>query len=131
MGSPENMIRAQLEYIFKEVISHDVHGSFLKHFARAFINADPENVELLLLPAQVLVLKYDLVKHLPAHGDLTREPDSAPSRKFFSISPDRKSITCHVCGRTSYHPEDVRNEYCGNCHVFHRDRAAQAAAPKK
>lgn len=28
------------------------------------------------------------------------------------------SITCPVCERTSYHPEDVRQGYCGNCHAF-------------
>lgn len=29
---------------------------------------------------------------------------------------DRISITCPRCNRTSHHPEDVRNGYCGNCH---------------
>jgi hypothetical protein len=28
------------------------------------------------------------------------------------------SITCPVCGMTSFHPEDVRRRYCGNCHRF-------------
>jgi hypothetical protein len=31
------------------------------------------------------------------------------------------SITCPQCGRTSYHPEDVRQRYCGSCHQFHSD----------
>lgn len=44
----------------------------------------------------------------------------------FSISPGGKSITCHVCGKTSWHPEDVRNKYCGFCHVFHDQRGTQA-----
>jgi len=26
------------------------------------------------------------------------------------------SITCPRCGLTSYHPDDVRQGYCGNCH---------------
>jgi len=26
------------------------------------------------------------------------------------------SITCPRCGMTSYHPEDIRQGYCGNCH---------------
>lgn len=26
------------------------------------------------------------------------------------------SITCWVCGRTSWNPEDVRYGYCGACH---------------
>jgi hypothetical protein len=29
------------------------------------------------------------------------------------------SITCHICKRTSYHPEDVRYRYCGHCNAFH------------
>jgi ribosomal protein L37E len=33
-------------------------------------------------------------------------------------------IRCLTCGRTSYHPEDVRHKYCGHCHIFHdKDRA--------
>lgn len=32
-----------------------------------------------------------------------------------------KSITCHLCGMTSYNPNDVENVYCGNCHRFLKD----------
>lgn len=28
------------------------------------------------------------------------------------------SITCPKCGRTSHNPHDVRERYCGACHVF-------------
>jgi len=28
-------------------------------------------------------------------------------------------FTCPDCGRTSHHPMDVLNRYCGACHVFH------------
>jgi hypothetical protein len=28
------------------------------------------------------------------------------------------SFTCPHCKRTSYHPEDVKQSYCGNCHTF-------------
>ena len=31
----------------------------------------------------------------------------------------QSSITCPQCGRTSYHPQDIRHMYCGNCHQFH------------
>jgi hypothetical protein len=46
----------------------------------------------------------------------------------FLISPDGKSITCHVCGMTSCNANDVLNKFCGRCHVFHEDsaRAQQA-----
>lgn len=29
---------------------------------------------------------------------------------------DQPSITCPICNKTSYHPEDIRQGYCGNCH---------------
>lgn len=35
-----------------------------------------------------------------------------------SIGPDGPSITCPKCGKTSYHPKDVEEKYCGNCHEF-------------
>ncbi len=30
--------------------------------------------------------------------------------------PTQPSITCPRCGRTSWHPVDVKMGYCGNCH---------------
>jgi hypothetical protein len=30
-------------------------------------------------------------------------------------------ITCPQCGRTSHHPDDVRERYCSNCHQYHSD----------
>lgn len=29
-----------------------------------------------------------------------------------------KSITCGECGRTSWHPMDVKEGYCGACHDY-------------
>jgi transposase len=29
---------------------------------------------------------------------------------------EQPSITCPVCGRTSYNPNDIREGYCGHCH---------------
>lgn len=29
------------------------------------------------------------------------------------------SITCPKCGKTSYHPKDISERYCGNCHEYH------------
>lgn len=31
---------------------------------------------------------------------------------------ERPSFTCPDCKRTSYHPEEVKHSYCGNCHQF-------------
>lgn len=35
--------------------------------------------------------------------------------------PEYPSITCPKCGMTSYHPDDIRYRYCGNCHGYHDD----------
>ncbi len=44
------------------------------------------------------------------------------SSRFYSISPDHRGITCHVCGRTSTHPHDVEKKFCPYCFAFHEDR---------
>jgi hypothetical protein len=31
---------------------------------------------------------------------------------------DQPSITCPVCGMTSYNPHDREMGYCGNCHGY-------------
>ena len=28
-------------------------------------------------------------------------------------------ILCLKCNMKSYHPRDVSEKYCGNCHIFH------------
>ena len=106
-----------LEYIFKEIIDdRGGHGDFLKSFAAAFIRADAENKELMMPSALALVVKYGLAKYLPDAGEGARA-------STFSISADGKSITCQICGLTSHNLNDVREKYCGKCHVFHEDRA--------
>lgn len=37
----------------------------------------------------------------------------------YIISGDGKSINCLTCGMESYHPNDVKYKYCGNCNKFH------------
>lgn len=39
----------------------------------------------------------------------------------YQISTDGRTITCTICGMTSWHPEDVARKYCGHCHIFHDD----------
>jgi len=41
--------------------------------------------------------------------------------KTYTLSPDEKAITCLRCKKTSFHPQDVANHYCGYCNVFHDD----------
>src|SRR5438874_8528187 len=36
----------------------------------------------------------------------------------------RPSIVCPRCGRESFNPHDIRERYCGFCHVFLGDGAA-------
>ena len=31
------------------------------------------------------------------------------------------AIECKLCGRLSYHPQDIANRYCGCCHKFHEE----------
>lgn len=33
-------------------------------------------------------------------------------------TPQKQSITCTRCHRTSYHPQDIARKYCGHCRVF-------------
>ena len=33
-------------------------------------------------------------------------------------SSGEPSYTCPLCGRTSYNPNDLANQYCGACHQF-------------
>jgi len=37
----------------------------------------------------------------------------------YTVADDGESILCHICGSTSFHPRDVAEKYCGQCHVFH------------
>lgn len=37
----------------------------------------------------------------------------------YRINWPRRSITCLVCGLTSYNPNDVEARYCGHCHASH------------
>lgn len=41
------------------------------------------------------------------------------ARKAVGVRPT-PSITCPVCGMTSYNPNDIREGYCGNCHAWTR-----------
>jgi hypothetical protein len=36
-----------------------------------------------------------------------------------SVACGEAFILCHVCGRRSFHPEDIANLYCRFCHKFH------------
>jgi hypothetical protein len=42
------------------------------------------------------------------------ETNLAPWEQPYAVQVP--SITCPVCGMTSYNPTDVAEGYCGNCH---------------
>lgn len=53
---------------------------------------------------------------------------SKPPDLLFTIKVDavgQESIKCHKCNMTSYNPNDVKNKYCGNCHIFFEDEIAK------
>jgi hypothetical protein len=35
-----------------------------------------------------------------------------------ALKPTEPSITCPICFRTSYNPNDIREGYCGYCHKW-------------
>ncbi len=37
-----------------------------------------------------------------------------------AVRDGHPTITCLRCDMTSWHPKDVENLYCGNCHEFHK-----------
>ena len=48
--------------------------------------------------------------------------EQARASAFFALLYGQKPhITCPQCHLTSYHREDVRQRFCGNCHEFHED----------
>lgn len=42
-----------------------------------------------------------------------------PRENSFVIDLNAPSITCKVCGLTSFNVNDVNNRYCGHCHRYH------------
>ncbi|MBA7678886.1 hypothetical protein ES703_87165 [subsurface metagenome] len=34
---------------------------------------------------------------------------------------EQESYTCPKCGMTSYHPDDIKHEYCAKCHKTRRE----------
>lgn len=44
------------------------------------------------------------------------------AREAVGVRPAQDSITCPVCGMTSYNPNDIREGFCGNCHAWTTER---------
>jgi hypothetical protein len=54
-----------------------------------------------------------------------------PTAVTYRLVDDGRAIECLRCGMVSYHPEDVRQRYCGHCHRFHDDPIAAIWDPKR
>lgn len=39
-------------------------------------------------------------------------------RQLDEIRGAQPSYKCPYCGMVSYHPDDIKNQYCGACHKF-------------
>lgn len=63
------------------------------------------------------------------HGGWYETPDGlrcrqddeivCPSPAFLGVEAQGIAcISCPRCGMTSYHPDDIREKYCGNCHEY-------------
>lgn len=37
----------------------------------------------------------------------------------YTLTPNQPGITCNICGRTSYHPKDVKHRFCSKCKIYH------------
>jgi|tagenome__1003787_1003787.scaffolds.fasta_scaffold18881612_2 transposase len=48
--------------------------------------------------------------------------------KVDATTDTRPSITCPLCGLTSYNFNDIAQRYCGHCHLFHDDTATPETA---
>jgi len=76
-------------------------------------------VFLLIFSISFLLLMswiYGIPRRRAVENKKTYFIDTAGSTLRFMLR-----ITCLKCNKTSYHPKDVENKYCGYCHEFHRD----------
>jgi len=44
----------------------------------------------------------------------------------FVVLNEGQAIKCLTCEHTSWHPEDVKQRFCGYCKVFHDDEALKS-----
>ena len=71
-----SMLKEKIVEVFRQVAAgRGDHGDFLKSFAESVTRADPENFELIRVPAIFLIGKYKLYRYLddPWAGDKAAE----------------------------------------------------------
>jgi hypothetical protein len=50
--------------------------------------------------------------------------------RTFEIGANQRGemfIACRLCGMSSFHPDDIKQQYCGGCHQFHEIMEAAIA----
>jgi hypothetical protein len=73
--------------------------------------ADDTNV-----PADWGVLKHGIGYDLVVVEEPSRYVGLDPTPTVLVLG-----IRCHTCHRTSFHPKDITERYCGACKVFHEE----------
>jgi hypothetical protein len=96
---------------------------------------DPGFVLILLATVAVILERYpetiapsQLEREFPhyEYKPINRDKCWGKLQQMAGIDPE-PSITCPVCGRTSYNSNDRLHRYCGICHQYHDLMAMQAA----
>lgn len=72
-----------------------------------------------LVPVYFLICLYK-IENMPRERAIKNKKTYFISRAGSTLNYMPK-ITCLKCNKTSYHPKDVQNKYCGYCHEFHKD----------
>lgn len=74
------------------------------------VSAETEVLLKVVVPHNVLLSAFDYKK------ELIEKLGGAAIEAAKTQAP---SIQCPECEAVSYHPKDVEERYCGNCHKFH------------
>lgn len=89
-------------------------GSFITSLIDTIAHADPNNQRRLALGFPDYVVAVQLAQDT-ADGVATLRRLAGGGQTTIEALKEPLSITCPNCGRASYHPEDVRQGFCGHC----------------
>lgn len=115
-----SIARLEHELIEKDFWCHSeddcVHPDCNPGFLKRIMTLDGREVMMKVPPAPNSHHKRTAVPILPAPP-----PPPPPKRSKGGPTTYDKgglSYTCLTCGMTSYNPNDIANQYCGNCHEY-------------
>ena len=98
-GGCIELLRLRADFTL-EVLTHEQYRGLPPPLRRCVVRA--------------LKLRSAITRRLAEAASAEHEPVHLPA---YTIDANI-SITCHRCGLTSTHPQDVKNHYCGACHLF-------------